>query len=77
MALQRRLSASHAAQQLAVHARKFRYWSGKEKIPEGKARPAKNTAEENRILPEMHEALKNVKYVLQRAAGFFSTDHLK
>lgn len=78
-------SCTRAAKQLGVPMANVHNWKAKSK--DGKLKDSKNNMSSGTIgeLPEQelkrlrkeNEELKQVNYILKRAAAFFSQDHLK
>lgn len=76
--LANRIGSSKASQQLGVQVQNIKRWKKLADNQEPQTKKEKlNLEEENRRLTKEIKELKDVNYILKKAAAFFSQDHLK
>ena len=76
--LPNRIGSSKASQQLGVQVQNIKRWKKLADNQEPQTKKEKlNLEEENRRLTKEIKELKDVNYILKKAAAFFSQDHLK
>lgn len=76
--LANRIGFNKAAQQLGVQVQNIKRWKKLADNQEPQTKKEKlNLEEENRRLTKENKELRDVNYILKKAAAFFSQDHLK
>lgn len=76
--LAKRIGSRKAAEQLGVAMQNVDRWKRLAENQEPQSKKEKvNLEEENRRLLKENKELKDVNYILKKAAAFFSQDHLK